>query len=93
MDVRGIPGHLIRRDPHTQVVVTRAKALEGTWRQLKLEKTYWATAIEFFLDAGLNSTVLVASKIITNSMANPWNVQDLIDGLQMLRDAGVAEPE
>lgn len=93
VDLRGIPGHLIRRDPKTQVLVMRAKALEGTWRQLNLEKTYWPAAIEFFLDGGLNSTVLVAPKKITNSIANPWKVQDLIDGLQMLRDVGVAEPD
>ncbi len=92
VDLRGIPGTLIRRDPTTQVLVTRAKALEGKWRQLPLERTYWPTAIEFFLrENAWDSTVLVAPKRIRISQTNPWNYQDLVDGLHLLRDEGVAE--
>jgi len=92
VDLRGIPGTLIRRDPTTQVLVTRAKALEGKWRQLPLERTYWPTAIEFFLrDNAWDSTVLVAPKRIRTSPTNPYTYQDLVDGLHLLRDEGVAE--
>jgi ankyrin repeat protein len=51
-DIRGVPAKLIRRDPATQVVVLREKALEGRWKQIDLSKTYWATSIQFFLQRG-----------------------------------------
>jgi hypothetical protein len=84
-DIRGVPSHFIRRDPATQVIVRREKALQGTWRQLDLSKTYWATAIEGLLEEGDPDVVLVAPK------RHPRYLQ-LLDGLKMLRDVGVAEP-
>ena len=32
--IRGVPGYLIRRDPETQVLITRERALAGVWRGL-----------------------------------------------------------
>lgn len=94
VDLRGVPGHLIRRDPETQVLVTRTKALEGKWRSLDLEKTYWTTALEIFLkDGTLDSIVLASPRRIRRSPSNPWTVQDLVDGLRLLRDKGIAEPD
>jgi hypothetical protein len=94
-DRRGVPGHLVRRDPEnpeTHVLVMRAKALERRWRHLDLSKTYWPTTLEFFVeDANFDSTVLVAPKRIGRS--GPWTYQNLLDGLGMLRDAGIAEPD
>lgn len=86
VDIRGIPARLIRRDPVDQVVVTRQKAMQGTWRQLNLEKTHWATSIELFLEWGEPDWVLVAGK-------RDRNYRRLVDGLKALRDAGVAEPD
>jgi hypothetical protein len=85
-DIRGVPAHLIRRDPETQVVVTREKALPGGWRKLDLSGTHWATAIELFLERGYQDTVYVAPKRHPRYWA-------LLDGLKKLRDAGVAEPD
>lgn len=85
-DIRRIPAKLIRRDPATQVVIKREKALLGEWKKLDLSKTYWKTSIQFFLDDGNDDLVLVAPK------QDP-NYPDLLDGLKMLRDAGVAEPD
>lgn len=84
LDLRGIPASLIRRDVETQVVVTRKKAMSGAWRNLDLSKTYWATSLQFLLDFGYPDTVLVAPK-------RHRKYRDLLDGLKMLRDAGVAE--
>ena len=86
LDIRRIPARLIRRDPESQVVITRAKAMQGTWRRLKLEKTYWATSMELFLEWGDPDWVLVAGK-------RDRNYRHLVDGLKALRDAGVAEPD
>lgn len=85
-DIRGIPARLIRRDPQTQVVVTREKALVGDWRKLDLSRTFWSGWIELFLQEDALDVVLVAPK------RHP-KFNDLLDGLKMLRDAGVAEPD
>lgn len=85
-DIRRVPAQLIRRDPETQVVVTRAKALLGEWKELDLSKTYWRGWIELFLREGDPDVVLVAPK------RHP-KFDDWLDGLKKLRDAGVAEPD
>ena len=87
MDIRGIPARLIRRDPATQVVVTRAKALEGDWRRLDLSQAYWLRAIQCFLDDSQDpDVVLVAPK-------RHREYRHLLAGLQVLRDGGIAEPD
>jgi hypothetical protein len=86
LDIRGIPARLIRRDANTQAVVTREKAMSGIWRNIDLSKTYWATSLQFLLDFGFEDMVLVAPKRNRKYLK-------LLDGLKMLRDAGVAEPD
>jgi hypothetical protein len=81
--LRGIPASLIRRDPSTQVIVTRERALSGGWRTVDLANTHWATAIELFLERGEPDMVLVAGK------AHPQH-GTLLAGLERLRDAGIA---
>lgn len=85
-DLRTIPARLIRRDPETQVVVKREKAVLESWRQIDLSNTYWATTLEVFLRRGSEDTVLVAPK------SDP-QYKRLLDGLKLLRDAGVAEAD
>jgi hypothetical protein len=84
-EIQRVPAKLVRRDPATQVVVTREKAMRGEWRRLDLSKTHWATSLEFFLARGDQDVVLVAPK-------RNRKFRQLLDGLEMLRDAGVAEP-
>lgn len=86
VDIRRVPARLIRRDPKTQVVVTRERAMEGRWRELDLSKTDWAGWIDLFLRDGDPDLVLVAPK-------RDRKYRDLVDGLKALRDAGVAEPD
>jgi hypothetical protein len=85
-DLDGVPGHLVRRDPATQFLLTREKALQGAWRDVDLAETYWPTAIETFLNTGLPSEILVAPKRVSS-------FSKLLDGLKKLRDAGVLEPD
>jgi len=85
-DLRDIPSKLIRRDPETQVIIKREKALEESWRTLDLSSTYWATSLEVFLRRGSDDIVLVAPK------SDP-QYKRLLAGLMMLREAGVAEAE
>lgn len=86
LDIRGIPARLIRRDANTQAVVTREKAMSGAWRRLDLGKTYWPTSLQFLLDFGFQDIVLVAPK-------RNRKFRQLLDGLKVLREAGVAEPD
>lgn len=85
-DLRRVPAHLVRRDPETQVVIKRERAMQGEWRKLDLGKTYWASAIEGFLLEGDPDIVLIAGK-------RQKKFRELLDGLNKLRDAGVAEPD
>lgn len=85
-EIQRVPAHLVRRDPATQVVVKREKAMQGTWRQLDLSKTHWETSLEFLLERGDPDVVLVAPR-------RHRKYRDLLDGLKALRDAGVAEPD
>lgn len=85
-DIRGVPARLILRDPETQVVVTRQKALQGGWQELDLEETWWGLAIDHMLEREEPDIVLVAPK-------RHRNFKRLLEGLNLLREAGVAEPD
>lgn len=45
-DLRGVPGSLVRRDPETQVLVTRERVLRGSWKDLELPGV-WRIALEW----------------------------------------------
>ena len=82
MSLCDIPARLIRRDPETQVVVTRESAARGDWRAASEGSSQWV-AIERFLQAGFGDTVLVAptrSKYVEADVA----------AFRRLRDIGVA---
>jgi uncharacterized protein YjbI with pentapeptide repeats len=83
-DLRGIPSRLIRRDKETQVVIKRDKVIRAEWRKIDLSNTYWKVAIEKFLKDEFEDCVLVAPK-----KSSEFKV--LLDGLNKLRDFGVAE--
>lgn len=91
-DLEGLPARLVRRDSQTQVVVSRAKALEGRWRSLDLRETWWDVLLHRYANAqGIGTRaddglVLVAPK-------RHRRYQALLEGLYRLRDAGVAEPD
>lgn len=85
-DIRGVPARLIRRDPETQVIVTRQKAETGIWKALDLSRTYWGTYLENMLVFGEQDVVLVAPK-------RSRRFKELLAGLELLRKAGVAEPD
>jgi hypothetical protein len=88
-DMHGVPAHLVRRDPSTQVVVKREKALRSGWReQLSSSNTRWPFVIDLFLEDGEADIVLVAPK------GKPKKeFTSLVKGLAELRQLGVAEPD
>jgi hypothetical protein len=87
-DLRGVPARLIRRDPETQVVVTRDRAAQPGWREaLSATNTLWPFAIDLFLSDGDEDMVLVAPMGAAKAKRDA-----LLGGLRELRRLGVAEP-
>jgi len=88
-DMHGVPSRLVRRDPATQVVVTRERALQSGWRdRLSAANTHWPFVIDLFLEDGEPDIVLVAPK-----RKRKRDFTRLLDGLIELRQVGVAEPD
>jgi hypothetical protein len=91
-DIRGVPGRLIRRDPESQILITRERALQvaepGWERQLDPSNKLWPFMISLFLGDGDADTVFAAP------LGAPKAKRDLLlKGLQELRRIGIAEPD
>lgn len=86
-DMRGIPAALVRRDPETQFVVKREKAM-AIDRDHVISKwnDYWAMMINSFLADEDPDVVFVIPR-----GKRKETTRKLTDGLKELRDIGVAE--
>ena len=80
-----LPARLVRRDPATQIVVTREKAVEGAWRKIPLHPTL-SISLDRFVGYGHPETIFAAARAASY-------YKDQLDGIQRLRAAGIAEPE
>lgn len=91
-DIRGVPGRLIRRDPESQVLITRERALQvatpGWEKQLDPSNKLWPFMVSLFLGDGDPDTVFVAPLGAAKAKRDP-----LLKGLQELRRIGLAEPD
>lgn len=88
-DARGIPARAFRRDPETQVVVTRERLLRSRWReQIDPEMKLWPFMLKLFEADGDADMVLVAP-----TGAPRAKRQALVAGLHQLRRLGLAEPD
>ena len=88
-EFRGIPARLVRRDPSSQVVVTRERAMRHGWRErLSASNTLWPFMIQLFLKDGDADMVLVAPLAAAKAKRDV-----LLAGLRELRELGVAEPD
>lgn len=82
-DIRKLPIHLIRRDPETQMVITRLRAMVGDWRNMPIGD-YWKGMLQVFLKLEEPSMILIAPK-------RDKNFRQLVKGLQVLRAERVVE--
>mgnify|MGYP006909080167 CR=1 FL=1 len=82
----GVPANLVRRDPETQVMIKRNKAIEGKWRELGLSGL---TQMFFkdLIEEAPPAAVLVAPK------RHKKDFKDVLEDIRRLRDVGIAEPE
>lgn len=81
-----IPARLIRRDPETQVVITRRAMLDADLPGLLGEITIIGMGIDRFLETGFDDTVLVAP------VRGPRFVQQMAT-IERLRAEGLVEPD
>jgi hypothetical protein len=81
-----VPARLIRRDPATQIVVTREQALQPRWRELTLPDGAWRLSIEDFLKTELPDLVLIACPRGTR-------FKEQLATIELLRGGGIAEPD
>lgn len=64
LDISGIPLHLVRRDPETQVVLPGTVALSGAWREVPDFVRVWGGRIDALLKIGEGpELLLVAPKL------------------------------
>lgn len=91
-DLDGVPACLVRRDPESQIVVTRERALEiatpGWDQKLNPQNRFYHFTINLFLSDGLPDMVLVAPLGAAKAERD-----EALRGLQELRDIGLAEPD
>lgn len=82
-----IPGHLIRRNPETQVLVKRNKLQASDWRRLQYYGTGQDIGLSWFLSESLFDSVVLAART-----GSKWAKRDLAV-FNMLRSEGIAEPD
>lgn len=81
----GPPGHLVRRDPVSQPLVRRDRALAVDWRSLGLAVGVWRVVLEWLVNHEWpESTVLVPAPL-------GRKYREEIEGINALRSLGVAE--
>ncbi len=85
-EIRSIPGRLIKRDPITQALVRREKLADGSWRKLDLSGTPWRMTLERLWETQREDAILIAP------MRHP-RFTEWLAGIQILRHAGIAEPD
>jgi hypothetical protein len=86
LELRDFPGHLIRRDSETQFLFKRDRLHDEAWRDLPFEQTVSSMGC-FRIKCGTQgSGVLIAPR-------RSRKFASMLRDLQMLRNAGFAEPE
>jgi hypothetical protein len=83
-ELSGVPGRLVRRDPETQILVTRDRVTATPWQEVAAGEPH-RFVIEGFLKSDMDSLVLVASSGVRRSLDLSYFAR--------LREAGVAAPD
>lgn len=87
--IQGIPSRLVRRNPASQLVITRERALDASWRgRVSASSKLWPFVVDLFLADGDEDRVLIAP------LAGPKKKRNrLLKELDELRESGVAVPD
>jgi hypothetical protein len=90
-DIAGIPGRLVRRDPESQILITRERAqavvTPGWEARLSTRDTHWPFSVNLFLADGTPELVLAAP------LGERKKVRDaFLETVRDFRRIGLAEP-
>ncbi len=93
-DCRGVPSRLVRRNPETQMMITRERALANK-DAIGVGGEHWEGMIKLFLDdsLGFASPAGDAIYVVPRKPPRGFDRQSLVAGIEALRRAGVAEPD
>ena len=87
LELRGIPSQLINRDQETQVVVSKQRLLDGEdWKYLEFKVAPWQMSFQRLLNEEPEDIVLIVPK-------RHRRFREYMEDLQLLRDAGIADPD
>ncbi len=86
LDIRSVPGHLIRRNPETQARIKRERLVEVDWRKLPFKAGVTQVIFSLFLDRGDPDVTYVAGQ-------RSKNFRDMVADIELLRKEGIAEPD
>jgi uncharacterized protein YjbI with pentapeptide repeats len=88
VDLRGVPANLVRRDPETQAIFTRAQAIamQSEWEKLELQENLFLFTMDSMLKKNASSGLLIAPK-------KSKKFKRLMADLKTLRRAGFANVE
>lgn len=83
---RGVPAHLVRRDPETQAILRREAVIAGKWQELGLSG-FSQLIIKEMITGGQAADVLVAPKRDKKLCVH------ILEDIRKLREAGIADIE
>jgi hypothetical protein len=89
VDFHFLPGRLVRRDPETQVLITRDRLRNIDWQKICREGSCpsHAIEIEWFLTRSVHDSCVVIAPRKTRQFERD------LRGLHLLREKGIAEPD
>ena len=85
-EFRSVPGHLIVRDPTTQVLVTRERVESVDWRSLDFGITGAQIGLGSLLSGNISSEVFVAAK-------RSKTFREEMKVIELMKEVGLAEPD
>ena len=91
-DCRGVPSRLVRRNPETQMMLTRERVLACV-DEVAAGGKYWEGLIKLFLDKSPYDCHDDAIYVVPRKPPRGFDRQSLVAGIEALRRAGVAEPD
>ena len=87
IDIRGVPAHLIIRDPISQAVVNIEKTRSEKWKDIDLSGTPWEAYLRYLINSKYDQDVILTAP----KGASKSRYKKCLDGINKLRDIGIAE--
>jgi len=87
--ILNVPSRLIRRDPSTQVVLTREKAASVAWKDLGLkDAVHWRVWSDILLTESKEPDIVIVPPLKRNR-----GYEEYFHDIGLLREAGILEPD